>query len=292
LDINGANTTTAADDYAVTAPGVQVSGNVKTNDMDPVENGQTVTPQNVTNSSGTFVLNADGTFTYTPAVGFTGPVDFIYTTCDLQAPVACASATLHILVTPLASASALPVTLTEFKGVINNKQVVLTWKTSGEINSSHFDVQRSLDAFNFENLGTVTAHGNSSVVNNYQLIDKNPAVGNNYYRLKSVDLDGKYNYSQVIKVNINNKANGLITIMPNPTHGDIHVNFNGLENGRYSMVLINQVGQIQLSDQVIISQISEQKTLKAPSHLAKGVYMLHIFKDGGKKISSSKVVVD
>jgi hypothetical protein len=291
LDINGANTTSAADDYAFTAPGVAVSGNVSTNDMDPVENGQTVTPQNVTNASGTLVLNADGTFTFTPAVGFTGPVDFIYTTCDLQAPVACANATLHILVSPLAAASALPVTLTDFRGVVNNKQIVLNWRTSTEINSSHFDVQLSLDAFNFLNLGTVTAHGNSSAVNNYQLIDKNPVVGNNYYRLKSVDVDGRFVFSSVINVKLG-AANGLISIIPNPTHGDIHVNFNGLENGRYSMVLTNQVGQIELSDQVIISQTSQQKNLKAGSHLAKGVYMLHIYKDGGKRISSSKVVVD
>jgi hypothetical protein len=292
LDINGANSTTAADDYAFTAPGVAVSGNVQTNDMDPVENGQTVTPQNVTNAAGTLVLNADGTFTFTPAVGFTGPVDFIYTTCDLQAPVACANATLHILVSPLATASALPVTLTEFKGVINNKQVVLSWKTSLEVNSSHFNVERSADVVNFESIGTVTAHGNSSVVNNYQLIDRTPVNGNNYYRLKSVDMDGKFVYSSVIKVYLGDRTNVLITVSPNPTHGAIRVNFNGLENGVYTIVLINQLGQTQMTDKVTISQSNEQRTLRPQANLAKGIYMLHVYKDGSGRISSKKVVVD
>ncbi|MEP6615435.1 MAG: Ig-like domain-containing protein [Ginsengibacter sp.] len=292
LDINGANTTSATDDYVATAPGVAVSGNVSTNDMDPVENGQTVTPQNITVASGTLVLNADGTFTFTPAVGFTGPVGFVYTTCDLQAPVACANATLHILVTPLAVSSALPVTLTEFRGVVNNKQVVLNWRTSQEINSSRFDVEHSTNVVSFDNIGTVAAHGNSSVASNYQLIDRSPATGNNYYRLKSVDIDGKFVYSSVIKVNVGDRVNSLITINPNPTHGAIKMSFNGLENGVYSIVLINQIGQVQLTDKITISQSTEQRTIQPQSHLAKGIYMLHVYKDGGTRIGSKKVVVD
>lgn len=283
------NTTVAADDYAWTTVGVAVNGNVKTNDMDPVQNGQDVTPQNITNASGTLVLNSDGSFSFTPASGFIGTASFIYKICDLRTQPACANATLYIWIS---NPGALPVSLINFNGVVNNKQVVLNWQTSTEINSSHFDVQRSVDAINFEILGTVASHGNSSLVNNYQLIDRSPVVGNNYYRLKSVDLDGKYVFSPIIKVNMSDRSNGLITIAPNPTHGDIHVNFNGLENGRYSLILINEVGQIQLSDHVIISQNAEQRIINAPSQLAKGVYMLHIYKDGGKRVSSAKVVID
>jgi hypothetical protein len=268
---------------------VAVSGTVQRNDMDPVENGQVVTPQNTTTAAGTLVLNSDGTFTFTPAVGFTGPVNFVYTTCDLRTPPACVNATLYILV---GNATALPVTLTDFKGVINNKQVVLTWRTSSEINSSHFDVQRSNDVVNFENIGKVIAHGNSSVVSNYQLIDKTPTQGNNFYRLKAVDMDGKFVYSPVIKINLSDRTNGHITVSPNPSHGDIRVNFNNIETGIYKLVLINQVGQVQLSNQVIISQNSELRNLRTQSPLAKGVYMLNIYKDGINKVSSIKILVE
>ena len=98
---NAVNTTTAADDYATTQMNTAVSGNVKNNDSDPEGNTQTVTAQTTTVAGkGTLVLNSDGTFTFTPVTGFTGPVSFVYTTCDNGVPQACANATLYIIVTP------------------------------------------------------------------------------------------------------------------------------------------------------------------------------------------------
>ena len=96
-----ANSTLAADDYAYTPFNVAVSGNVKTNDTDPEGNTQTVTAQTTTTAGkGTLVLAADGSYTFTPVAGFTGPVNFPYTTCDNGTPQACASATLYVLVQP------------------------------------------------------------------------------------------------------------------------------------------------------------------------------------------------
>ena len=96
-----ANTTIAADDYSSTYQGSTVSGNVKTNDSDPEGNTQTVTAQNTTiPGRGTLALAADGSYTFTPIAGATGPVDFTYTTCDNGTPQACANGTLHILINP------------------------------------------------------------------------------------------------------------------------------------------------------------------------------------------------
>ncbi|MCD2425117.1 Ig-like domain-containing protein [Niabella pedocola] len=89
-----ANTTTASDDFAETIIGTAVTGNVKTNDMDAEGDPQAITTQNVTNSYGTFVLNADGTYTYTPATGFIGTAQFTYTNTDSKG--AKALATLYI----------------------------------------------------------------------------------------------------------------------------------------------------------------------------------------------------
>jgi hypothetical protein len=95
------NSTVAADDYAYTPFNTPVSGNVILNDSDPEGDNQAVTPQN-TNvpGAGTLVLNADGTWTFTPVAGFSGPVEFPYTVCDDNAVQACTQATLHILVPP------------------------------------------------------------------------------------------------------------------------------------------------------------------------------------------------
>lgn len=96
------NTTQAADDYKITQINTPATGNVKTNDTDAEGNTQTVTAQNTTIAGkGTLVLGTDGSYTFTPVTGFTGPVDFPYTTCDNGTPQACAAATLHILVKPV-----------------------------------------------------------------------------------------------------------------------------------------------------------------------------------------------
>lgn len=109
--VGGANTTLAADDYVHALANTTATGNVKTNDTDPEGQPQTVMPQNVTvPGKGTFVLNTDGSYTFTPEAGFTGPVSFTYTTCDNGTPQSCASATVYILVTVMVNPDLTPST--------------------------------------------------------------------------------------------------------------------------------------------------------------------------------------
>ncbi len=101
LPTTSVNTTVAADDYIIVQANTPATGNVKTNDSDAEGNTQTVNAQtsNVP-GKGTLVLAADGSYTFTPVAGYTGPVDFTYSTCDNGTPQSCAAATLHILVRP------------------------------------------------------------------------------------------------------------------------------------------------------------------------------------------------
>lgn len=92
------NSTVAADDFTSTQQSTPVTGNVRNNDTDPEGDTQAVTPQVTAVAAGTLTLLANGDYTFEPAETFFGPVDFPYTTCDDNASVACASATLHILV--------------------------------------------------------------------------------------------------------------------------------------------------------------------------------------------------
>src|SRR5690606_32120519 len=98
---NALNTTSASDDYFHTTGIVPVSGNVKTNDIDPEGNSQTVTNSGTVNLPGQGILTwgpSNGEFTFTAELGFVGTVDIPYTTCDNGLPLACANATLHIVV--------------------------------------------------------------------------------------------------------------------------------------------------------------------------------------------------
>jgi uncharacterized protein YjdB len=92
------NSTVAADDFTSTQQSTPVTGNVSNNDTDPEGDNQSVTPQVTALAAGTLTLLANGDYTFDPAETFYGPVDFPYTTCDDNVSVACASATLHILV--------------------------------------------------------------------------------------------------------------------------------------------------------------------------------------------------
>jgi hypothetical protein len=98
LPANAFNTTDGNDDYLTIVEASSGAGNVLLNDSDPESDSQVVTPLNIANANGTLVLNADGSYIYTPADGFLGPVSFVYQVCDNQNPSACDFATLHILI--------------------------------------------------------------------------------------------------------------------------------------------------------------------------------------------------
>lgn len=102
-------------------------------------------------------------------------------------------------------------------GVIN----ILEWATASEQNSEHFTVERSNDGGHFLPVLQVDAAGNSGSVIDYSANDPAPMPGMNYYRLRTTDIDGGSELSDVIAVN-NDHAGGLV-VYPNPGHGSAHV---------------------------------------------------------------------
>lgn len=108
--------------------------------------------------------------------------------------------------------SVLPLTLLEFNGQAVNEKVVLKWKTAEEVNTSHFNIERSTDGQHYAAIGNITAAGSGT--GNYSFTDANAVNGNNYYRLKMIDIDGAYKYSPVVIVKFASK--GKVTISPVP----------------------------------------------------------------------------
>src|SRR5690606_24091758 len=101
LTVNPVNTTYAENDINNTYVNTPVSGNVATNDYDLEGDNQTYTPINNTDADGnTLVLNANGTYTFTPGTDFTGTLVYTYEVCDNGTPVICDTATLTIEVLP------------------------------------------------------------------------------------------------------------------------------------------------------------------------------------------------
>jgi len=122
------------------------------------------------------------------------------------------------------ASTALPVTLVNFKAHVQNKAVVTNWQTTAENNGSYFEVWRSRDANQFEALTQLAAAGNSTGVLNYSFTDASPYLGTSYYRLKSVDLNGKFTWSVMVQVVNNNTS--FVTVSPNPASGHINLSVN------------------------------------------------------------------
>lgn len=100
----------------------------------------------------------------------------------------------------LNDAGALPVALLNFDGVLRNNEALLNWSTGNEFNNKGFEVQKSMDGQTFTDIGFVEGAGNSSAINNYNYTDVKVLSGSNYYRLKQIDIDDRFIYSPVIKL--------------------------------------------------------------------------------------------
>jgi endonuclease I len=113
----------------------------------------------------------------------------------------------------------LPVTLTDFTATKNNAAVLLQWNVAAEKDLKQYEVERSIDAVSFATAGVVTAQNKSS----YFLTDNNfPDVKTVFYRLKMMDIDGRFTYSKTVSVQLT-KRNQAISIYPNPAVNEINV---------------------------------------------------------------------
>jgi surface protein len=119
----------------------------------------------------------------------------------------------------------LPVNIKSFTVQPQNNTALLQWTTASETNNKGFSIQRSADGATWADLSFVNSQasgGNSTAEITYQYTDNNPLAGNNYYRLKQVDLSGAVSYSEVLGLNFNNLATTL-RVSPNPANTHIKI---------------------------------------------------------------------
>jgi len=114
----------------------------------------------------------------------------------------------------------LPLTFLSFTASNRPDDVLLQWKTANEVNTSHFVVERSSDGILFTSIGN-TPSLNTAGVHDYQSIDGSPVTGISYYRLKQVDIDGRFVYSSVVK--ISRQQLQSLVLYPNPAHDIIRL---------------------------------------------------------------------
>ena len=175
----------------------------------------------------------------------------------------------------------LPLEWISFTGRKVNGKVALKWITDNEINTSHFDVERSTNGIAFSKIGEVAA-ANRSGMHHYNFDDLQPHKGLNYYRLKQIDRDGRSKYSIIVQVLFYGYGDMLI-VYPNPAKHVLNIRLDGYA-GNPMINIYNEGGQLV-----------KQERLKADvsntiitSKLAAGRYTIQI--SDGRKVGSAHFI--
>jgi hypothetical protein len=191
----------------------------------------------------------------------------------------CASSGQVVIIkSTLNPSSILPVELITFNGYNDGLVNVLNWSTASELNTLKFEVEKSLDAVNFSYIGEKAAAGNSNVTINYTLNDEHPVLGSNYYRLKMIDKDGQYEYSEIINIKVDDipAANdGIIKVYPNPTTGQINIVYQAANSQKLNLDVFNVIGQSMFNKIYELNAGLHTLVLDAAEY-AKGVYILNL----------------
>ncbi len=166
----------------------------------------------------------------------------------------------------------LPVEWLSFEADQQDAQVDIRWETKSEINSDHFEVERSGDLQSFEAIGQIEAAGNSVQNRSYRLPDLAPNSGINYYRLKAVDLDGTFSYSQVESVYFENTH---INIYPNPPGPDQMITLDILQTEAVTMEVFDQNGRL-LKRQEVPGSTERQQVEVSMEGFSAGIYFITV----------------
>ena len=194
----------------------------------------------------------------------------------------------------LFKSASLPVTLVSFTGNVDKEKVVLKWLTSSEINNDHFEIERTSDGNNFQTVTVVQGAGNSNITRQYKAEDYSPVSGTNYYRIKQVDFDGKYTFSDLITVNIENSDKECkLSVRPNPCIGECQVFLEdcpqAAQNG-FIVYMYDALGNVVQSKTNPMGDNTAAITLDANSIYKPGVYIVRAKIDENTVIDEKVVI--
>ncbi|MDQ6480543.1 PKD domain-containing protein [Dyadobacter sp. LHD-138] len=246
-------------------------------------NGNPVTgPLTITNFDPTKVsVDPTATGTTTGLTGASPDPIFTYTVTD-EAGVESDPKTIRVPFT-----TALPVTLVSFTATKTEAYSQLTWTTTEESNSDHFEVQHSHDAANWAVAGKVNASGESKAVINYAFRHDKPVSGSNYYRLKMIDQDATYAYSRIVSVRFEGESN--LNVYPNPVSDFLQIKNENKQ-------LIKSVEIIDIAGKTVYLNSSERGLSDILSKgvdiskLPSGAYVVRVSGVNGI-VSTSKIIV-
>jgi len=171
-----------------------------------------------------------------------------------------------------------PVELAYFVGVINGNKIELRWRTETEVNNYGFDIERTKDNSDWLTIGFVEGHGNSNSPKQYNYIDTDiNQSGTYYYRLKQIDNDGTYEYSDVISVEVGVPSKFYLSQnYPNPFNPETRIDFTLPKKQLVSLRIYNTLGELVRELVNEVKEAGSYSEIFITSNLPSGVYIYRL----------------
>jgi hypothetical protein len=188
------------------------------------------------------------------------------------------------------SAGPLPVELILFDGVSEGNYNSIYWKSAVETNFRHYELESSEDGVNFNKITTVNPIGNVSSSNDYNYLDFNPYSPITYYRLKMVDLDYTFEYSNIISIENGINKTGTLVVYPNPASNELYVKLS-VPNERNALIEIRDILGRPIYQQTVDLTQSVNNNYINTTNFAAGTYIITI--TAGNSLSENiKVIIN
>lgn len=183
-----------------------------------------------------------------------------------------------------------PVTFLSINARQRGSGIDIKFATSQELNSDHFEVERSGDGnSSWNSVTSLKGSGNSSIAKNYGAYDAKPLRGINFYRVKQVDRDGKFKYSSTVNVKINASKTG-VTVLANPFHNNLTVDLLSSKDEVINVRLVDISGKQVAKESWTINVGSTRKDISNVSALQQGMYILSVSNASGEILYNGKVL--
>ncbi|NWF50925.1 MAG: T9SS type A sorting domain-containing protein [Ignavibacteriaceae bacterium] len=187
----------------------------------------------------------------------------------------------------------IPVELTSFTASANNGIVELNWSTATETNNKGFEIERSVNG-QFVNIGYVAGHGTVTEKQNYSFVDRNLSAGTYTYRLKQIDFNGEFEYSNEVEVEVSAPAEfSLGQNYPNPFNPSTKISYSLAVDSKVSLKIFNVLGQqvAQLLNSSVPAGVHEVNFYA--SGFNSGVYFYQLEANGidGQTFSSTQKMI-
>jgi hypothetical protein len=185
----------------------------------------------------------------------------------------------------LCAACSLPIELISFTTTLIGDFVAIEWSTASELNNDYYVIQRSADGFNWQSIDTADGAGNSSWQIDYSREDRSPLLGLSYYRLKQVDFDGAFSYSDLQVVSNGNFFSNqqlLVLSGQSVTQHNIVIYFSEAITGPVDLVVATIHGSVIVRETRVLED-EQWIVITVDQALASGVYVIK----ANKKVEKS-----